>query len=120
VRCPGFRRLSPGSAAGKRQQRDIARALDGHAKPALMARAHAGHASRQNLAALLHELRKNVRALVVDHVHLLDAELADLLLAKILALAARTAARTTGAAFAARTTLAARSAVAARSTLPLT
>jgi hypothetical protein len=59
-----------------------------------MASAHAGHATRQNLAALLHELRQNVRSLIVDEVHLLDAELADLLLTEILALAAARATRT--------------------------
>src|SRR5229473_5107145 len=81
------RRLCSRGAAGKRQQRDVARPLDGHAQPALMPRAHARHAARQNLSALLHELRQNVRALVVDEVHLLDAELAHLLLSEILALA---------------------------------
>jgi hypothetical protein len=106
VSAGGTRRLRTGSAARKGQQRDIASALDRHAEPALVTRADAGHAARKNLAALLHELRKNVRALVVDHVHLFDAELADLLLAEILTLAARASAGTTGtsrAAFAART-----------------
>jgi hypothetical protein len=74
-------------AARKRQQRDVARPLDGHAQPALMTRAHARHPAGQNLPALLHELRQDVRALVVDEVHLLDAELAHLLLPEILALA---------------------------------
>src|SRR6266481_9674913 len=83
ARCLRARR-----AARKRQQRDVARPFDGHPQPALMARAHARHPARQNLSALLHELRKNVRALVVDEVHLLDAELANLFLAEILALAA--------------------------------
>jgi hypothetical protein len=118
--------LCPCSAAGKRQQGDVARTLDGHAEPALVARANSGHAPRQNLAALLDKLREDVRALIVDKVHLLDAELADLLLAEILALAAWTAsgpARTTAtwSAFAARTTvpasgpaMAARTAFAAR------
>src|SRR6202040_452425 len=69
------------------------------------------HAARQNLAALLDELRKNIRALVVDEVHLLDTELADFLFAEILALAARTPARTP------RTT-ASRSAFTARTTVP--
>jgi hypothetical protein len=98
-------------AACKGQQGDVARALDGHAEPALVARANSGHAPRQNLAALLNELRKNIRTLVVDEVHLLDAELADFLFAEILALSARTAAGT------ARTT-AARSAFSARTTMP--
>jgi len=72
-----------------------------------MARADAGHATRQNLAALLDELRQDVGALVVDEIHLLDAKLADLLLAEILALSAGTttwAAGSTGTAFAATAT----------------
>src|ERR1700694_4227549 len=81
------RRLRARRAACKWQQRDVARPLDGHTQPALMPRAHARHPPRQNLSALLHELRQDVRALVVDEVHLLDAELAHLLLPEILALA---------------------------------
>jgi len=92
------RRLRPRGAARERHQRNVARALDGHAEPALVPRANSGHAPRQNLAALLDELRKNVGSLVVDEVHLLDAELTDFLFAKILALAARTASRPTGSA----------------------
>jgi hypothetical protein len=104
------RGLRARGAACEWQQSDIARALDGHAEPALVARANSGHAARQNLASFLDELRKNVGALVVDEIHLLDAELADFLFAEILALAARTAAgsaRTSAAwaAFAARTTM---------------
>ena len=104
------RRLSARSAAGKRQQSDIARAFDGHAQSALMPRANAGQATRENLSALLHELRQNVRALVVNEVHLLDTKLADFLLAEILALAAGTSpgpARTARAAFAPRASWAA-------------
>ena len=107
MRASGTRSLTARCAAGKGQQRDVTRALDRHAEPTLMARTNARHAARQNLAALLHELRKNIRALVVDHVHLLDTELADFLFAEVLTLAARTSARTTGAsraAFAPRTT----------------
>ena len=103
-------------AAGEGHQRDVAGALDGYAEPALVARADAGHAARENLAALLHELREDVGALVVDEVHLLDAELADFLLAEILALAARASAgtaRSTGAAFATRTAVTATGAVTA-------
>src|SRR5580693_9169265 len=88
------RRLRACRAACKRQQGDVARALDGNTEPALVTRANSSHAPRQNLAAFLDKLRKNVRALVVDEVHLLDAELADFLLAEILPLAARTAAGT--------------------------
>ena len=87
------RGLRAGGATGERHQRDVAGALDGYAEPTLVARADAGHAARENLAALLHELRKDVGALVVDEVHLLDAKLADFLLAEVLALAA---ARSTG------------------------
>src|SRR6267143_7135773 len=105
TRCLRARR-----APRKWQQSDVARPLDRHAQPALMARAHAGHPARQNLSTLLHELRQNVRALVVDEVHLLDAELANLLLPEILALAARPSPRTSRAA--------ARPAFAPRSTVP--
>src|ERR1700688_3720840 len=80
------RLLRPRRASRERQQRNISRALDRHAQPPLVPRAHPGHAPGQNLAAFLHKLRKNVRALVVDEVHLLHAKLADLLLTKILAL----------------------------------
>ena len=101
------RRLRARRAAREGHQGDVAGALDGHAQPALVPRAHASHAARQNLAALLHELRQNVSALVVDEVHLLDAELANFLFAEVLALAAGTPPRATGTAawtaFAART-----------------
>src|ERR1700732_3645475 len=80
------RLLRPRRASRERQQRDIPCALDRHAQPPLVPRAHPGHAPGQNLAAFLHKLRKNVRPLVVDEVHLLHAKLADFLLAKILAL----------------------------------
>src|SRR5215472_9345560 len=90
------RRVRARRASRKRQQCDVARPLDGFAEPALMARAHAGHTPRQNFAALLHELRQDVGALVVDEVHLLDAELANFFLAKILALAATRTAWATG------------------------
>src|ERR1700722_9273900 len=80
------RLLRPRRASRERQQRNIPGALDRHAQPPLVPRAHPGHAPGQNLAAFLHKLRKNVRALVVDEIHLLHAKLADFLLAKILAL----------------------------------
>jgi hypothetical protein len=102
------RGLRASGAACERKQGDVARALDGDAEPTLMTRAHARHAARKNLAALLYELRKNVSTLVVDQVHLLDTKLADFLFAEILALAAAratwTAARSTWTAFAASTT----------------
>jgi hypothetical protein len=100
----------------KGHQRDVAGALDGYPEPTLVARADAGHAARENLAALLHELREDVGALVVDEVHLLDAKLADFFLAEILALAARASAgtaRSTGAAFATRAAVTAARAVSA-------
>src|SRR5258707_3016886 len=106
------RRLCARRAAGKRQQRDVARPLDGHAQPALMPRANARHAPWQNLPALLHELRQDVRALVVDEVHLLDAELAHLLLTEILALASGPASGTSAG------TASTRAAVAPRTTMP--
>src|SRR5260370_27070147 len=110
--CPGCgcwaRGLRACGAAGEGHERDVAGALDGYAEPALVARADAGHAGRENLAALLHELRKDVAALVVDEVHLFDAKLADRFLASLLALAATgtagTSALAAGAAFTARTT----------------
>jgi len=61
-----------------------------------MTGANAGHAAGQNFAALLHELGKNVGALVVDEIHLFDTELADLLFAEVLTLAATRTTRTAG------------------------
>ena len=109
------RSLRTRSASGERKQRDVARALDRFAEPALVTGANSGHAARQNFAAFLDELGKNVGALVVDEVHLLDAKLADFLFAEILALAARTAARPAAAwaAFATRTTMPAAGSMAA-------
>jgi hypothetical protein len=103
-------------AAGKWEQRDVPGALDRFAEPALVTRANTGHATRQNLSTLLHELRKNVGTLVVDEIHLLDTKLADFLLAEILALAAaRTAGSTGTAAWAITTRTAVTSAGAAMS-----
>src|SRR5580693_8833150 len=99
------RSLRTGGASGERKQRDVARALDRFAEPALVTGANSGHAARQNLAALLHELRQDVGTLVVDEVHLLDTKLADFLFAEILALAAaRTAGTTARTTFATRAT----------------
>jgi hypothetical protein len=88
--------MRAGGAASEWQQRDVACALDRFAEPTLVARADAGHAARENFAAFLHELRQDVGALVVDEVHLLDAELADFLFAEVLALAAARSAWTAG------------------------
>jgi hypothetical protein len=131
VSTSGTRSLGARGTARERQQSDVARALDGHAQPALMAGADAGHAARKNFAALLDELRKNVGALVVDHVHLFDAKLTDFLFAEVLALAARTSTGTAGAAtgttfatwttrtaLAAWTTVTSRAGVAAARTVP--
>src|SRR5580704_1498888 len=105
------RSLRTRGASGERKQRDVARALDRFAEPTLMAGANSRHAARQNLSALLNELRQDVGALVVDEVHLLDTELADFLFAEILALAAaRTAGPTARAALTTRATWAAMSA----------
>src|SRR5215475_11061733 len=86
------RRGTARGADGERQQRDVAGPFDGHAEPALMARAYASHAARQDLPALLDELGEYVCALVVDQVDLLDAELAHFLLAEELTFAAARAA----------------------------
>src|SRR5216683_4665560 len=95
-------------AAGEGHERDVAGALDGDTEPTLVARADASHAAREDFAALLHELREDVGAFVVDEVHLLDAELADFFLAEVLtfsaARTARTSARAARATFSARTT----------------
>jgi hypothetical protein len=111
------RGMSACGAAGERHQSDVAGALDGYAEPTLVARADAGHAARKNLAALLHELREDVGAFVVDEVHFFYAELADFFLAEVLALAARASAgparATTGTAFTARTAMTAAGAVSA-------
>jgi hypothetical protein len=85
----GARSGAARGAAGKRQQGNVAGALDGHAEPALVTRADAGHAAWKNFAPLLHKLGKNVGALVVDQIDLFDTELADFLLAEELPLAAR-------------------------------
>lgn len=89
------RSLRTRGASGERKQRDVARALDRFTEPALVTRANAGHAARQDLSALLHELRQNVRALIVDEIHLFDTKLTDFLFAEILALAAAWSAGTT-------------------------
>src|SRR5579863_7938669 len=72
----------------ERQQRDVARPLDRFAEPPLVARAGARHAARQDFSPLLHERLQLVHLLVIDEVHVIDAEAADFLLAKILALPA--------------------------------
>jgi len=61
-----------------RQQRDRARALDGVGERALVPRAAAGNAARNDLAALGDEATQTPDVLVVDDVDLVRAELADL------------------------------------------
>src|SRR6266849_643590 len=109
------RRLRARCAACKRHEGDVPRTFNRYAQPTLVSRAHAGHPARQNFSALLHELRQDVRALVVDEIHLLHAELANLFLTEILPLAARPSARTTRSAWAsaARPAFAPRSAMSA-------
>jgi hypothetical protein len=100
LRCGGLGRFdrsrsgAAGGAASKWQQSDIAGALDGHTEPTLVPRADSSHAARKNLAAFLHKLGKNVGTLVVDQIDFFDTELADLLFAEKLALAAARSAGT--------------------------
>src|SRR5688572_384453 len=83
------------SIGGERQQRGDARALDGVLQLALMQRAGAGNAARQNLSALGDELLERLHVFEVDVLDLLDAELADALAAiEELLLAALLSART--------------------------
>src|ERR1700751_1281806 len=53
---------------GKRQQRDVLRALDGYREPALVTRAGTRHAARKDFAALLNKRRQNLGLLVVDEI----------------------------------------------------
>src|SRR5207247_5613606 len=61
-----------------RDERDLARALDRRLQLALVHRAGAGDAARQDLAALRHEWADQLDVLVIDVVDLVRAELADL------------------------------------------
>src|ERR1051325_549327 len=63
---------------GIRNQRQLARAHDRRAQLALMHRAGARDAARQNLGALRHERHQELHVLVVDVVDLVRAELAHL------------------------------------------
>ena len=87
-------------ASGERQQSDVARLLDGPRQTALVRRAHAGQASRSDLAAFRHELRQQTHIFVIDRFDLLDAELANFFAPEKLAAAF---ARTTGASAGTRT-----------------
>src|SRR4051812_37302439 len=76
---PAARNQPPHISLGDvRNQRDLARALDRGLQLALVHRAGAGDAARQDLAALRHERPDQLHVLVVDVVDLVRAELADL------------------------------------------
>src|SRR5580704_6296084 len=66
-------------ASGKRQQRDVARLLDGRGQPVLMRRAHSGQPPGHDFAAFGHELPEQPVILIVDVRDLLRAELANFL-----------------------------------------
>src|SRR5690242_21142885 len=68
------------SVGGERQKRDDARALHRRGQRALVPRAAARDAARQDLASLRHELAQARRVLVVDMFDLVDAERTDLAL----------------------------------------
>src|SRR6266568_589160 len=106
--CSGQTAAGRSHARGKRQQSNVARALDGFAQPALVARARAGHAPRKNLAAVLHEGLEHFHLLEVNKVHTVHAEPADLLFAEELPLALARAARPALSALPARPAFAAR------------
>src|SRR6185295_5333557 len=71
----------------ERQQRDVARALDGERQLALVLGAGPEHPPGKHLAALRHERRQQLHVLVVHVVDLVRAELADLAAAEEVALA---------------------------------
>src|ERR1700722_10826900 len=68
----------------KRQQGDVAGFQNGVGKAALVRRADAGNAARNDFAALGDEGLKRTHVLIVDVVHLFHAEAADLLATEIL------------------------------------
>src|SRR5579863_8544129 len=68
----------------ERQQRDVARLLDGVGETPLMGRAHARDPPRHNLAALGHKGVQHLHIFVIDVIDLLHAEPAHLLAPEIL------------------------------------
>src|SRR5437879_12643410 len=66
---------------GERQERDVARALDGQGHLALMARAVPADATRDDLPAPADEVLERLRILVIDDHSLIRAVLAHALLA---------------------------------------
>src|SRR5712692_503535 len=75
------------SSAGKRQQGDVARLLDGRVQAPLVWGANTGQPPRNNFAAFRHELRQQPDVLVINGLNLLHAELANFLAPEILAAA---------------------------------
>src|SRR5579864_1542498 len=73
------------SARAERQQRNIARLLDGRGQPPLVRGAHAAQAAGHDLAAFGHKLREQTIVLVINGINLLHAELAHLLAAEVFA-----------------------------------
>src|SRR5262245_41756947 len=63
---------------GVRQQREEARALDRVGQLALVAGGGPGDARRDDLAGLVHEILQRLDVLVVDPLHLLGGEAAEL------------------------------------------
>jgi hypothetical protein len=88
---------------GEGQQGYILGALDGYGEPALMTRAGARHAARQNSAAILNKGREHFGFFVIDQVNLLDAEAANFLFADEITLAALGSSGGPGSALRART-----------------
>src|ERR1017187_1385315 len=68
--------------ARERQQRDVARLLDGIGQAALGRRAHAGQTPGNDFARLGHKLPEQAHVLVIHAIDLLDAELANFLAAE--------------------------------------
>lgn len=102
-----IRGLTARGAAGERQERDVARALDGHGYRALMSCAGSKLASRLNLAALANVAAKPTEILVIDVADIVCAILANLAARAESATSAATAtrsARTAGRATAAVST----------------
>src|SRR5437868_486440 len=69
----------------KRQQSNVPGLLNGDRQSPLMRSTHSSQPPRHNLAAFRHELSQETYIFVVNGLNLLDAELANLLAAEILA-----------------------------------
>src|SRR5690348_8083617 len=63
----------------ERQQRDVARALDGRGQLPLVRRAYTGQPAGHDLAAFSDKLREQAHVFVIDVINLFHAELANLL-----------------------------------------